>query len=224
MTTVGGEAPQELIPTRQSLLGRLRDLGDEASWKDFFETYWRLMYRLALKAGCTDAEAQEVVQETVIEVCRKMPRFRYDPKRGSFKRWLLNLTRWRIVDQLRRRQRQTHQVSLDSLDDAAAEELETEMPVVIQELEQTWEEEWQGNLLAAAVQRVKDQVDARQFQIFDLCVIQEWPVRSIVKTLKVSRGQVYLARHRVSSRIKRELRRLEQQPLPAQHYETTPEK
>jgi RNA polymerase sigma-70 factor (ECF subfamily) len=220
MTTAQCAEPSELLPTRNSLLVRLRDMGDEASWKDFFDTYWRLIYRSALKAGCTDSEAQEVVQETVIEVCRRMPRFRYDPKKGSFKRWLLNLTNWRIADQFRGRQRQHNQISLDGV---SSEALESHLPAISQELESVWEDEWQRNLLAAAVQRVKDKVDARQFQIFDLCVIQEWPVRDIIKTLKVNRGQVYLARHRVSSRIRNELRRLERQPLPAQHHEKSPE-
>lgn len=33
-----------------------------------------------------------------------MPAFKYDPARGSFKFWLLNMTRWRIADLLRKRQ------------------------------------------------------------------------------------------------------------------------
>src|SRR5688572_618544 len=34
----------EFIPTRQSLLSRLRDWDDRESWNDFFETYWKLIY------------------------------------------------------------------------------------------------------------------------------------------------------------------------------------
>src|SRR5437667_6517364 len=98
-------AEDELIPTRASLLGRLKDWKDEASWKVFFETYWKLIYNAAIKAGLTDAEAQDVVQETVISVSKSMPTFDYDCEKGSFKSWLLLLTRWRIIDQFRKRQR-----------------------------------------------------------------------------------------------------------------------
>ena len=49
------------IPTRQSLLARLKDVGDQESWRDFFDTYWRLVHATALKAGLTETEAQEVV-------------------------------------------------------------------------------------------------------------------------------------------------------------------
>lgn len=84
----------ELIPTRQSLLSRLKDWEDSDSWREFFQTYWHLIYNVAVKAGLTDAEAQEVVQETLIAVAKKMPNFRYDPAVDSFKGWLLQITRW----------------------------------------------------------------------------------------------------------------------------------
>src|SRR6266487_4319585 len=53
----------------------------------FFDIYWRLIYGVALRAGLTDAEAQDVVQETVISVAKHLPGFRYDPKVCSFKTW-----------------------------------------------------------------------------------------------------------------------------------------
>ncbi len=65
-------------------------------WKQFFETYWKVIYGAAIKAGLTDAEAQDVVQDTLIEVARKMGALKYDPALGSFKGWLLKLTRWRV--------------------------------------------------------------------------------------------------------------------------------
>src|SRR5436190_24115121 len=68
----------DLIPTRQSLLSRLKDWDDQESWQDFFNAYWRLIYQVALKARLNDTEAQEVVQETVISVAKEMPGFRYD--------------------------------------------------------------------------------------------------------------------------------------------------
>ena len=89
---------------RQSFfLSRLRSWRDEESWQEFFDTYGRLIYRMAMKAGLSDAEAQDVVQETIILVARKMPGFKYDPAIGSFKSWLRLLTRRRIEKQLKKR-------------------------------------------------------------------------------------------------------------------------
>ena len=94
---------REWAPTRSSLLERLRVWNDHETWRLLFETYWKLIYGVALKGGLTAAEAQDVVQETMISVAKHMPTFEYDPAIGSFKTWLLNMTRWRITDQLRKR-------------------------------------------------------------------------------------------------------------------------
>src|SRR6266496_3409190 len=92
----------ELIPTRQSLLSRLKDWDDQEGWREFFNTYWRLIYGVALKAGLSEAEAQDVVQDTVIAVARRIREFNYDPAIGSFKNWLLVITRRRIADHQRK--------------------------------------------------------------------------------------------------------------------------
>src|ERR1043166_1070615 len=97
------DSPDELLPTRNSLLTRLKNWDDNDGWKRFFDTYWRLIYGAAIKSGLSDDEAQDVVQETILSVAKKMNEFKYDPALGSFKGWLLTLTRWRITDHIRKR-------------------------------------------------------------------------------------------------------------------------
>src|ERR1019366_6718401 len=95
----------ELIPTRQSLLSRLKDWEDWASWQDFFHTYWKLIYKTAREAGLEANEAEEVVQETLISISKAIRSFEYDPEKGSFKAWLRRNTIWRIGDRLRAKER-----------------------------------------------------------------------------------------------------------------------
>jgi len=94
-----------LVATRRSLVDRLANWDDQKRWQEFFDTYWRLIYEVAIRSGLTEAEAQDVVQETVLSVAKKMGEFKTDPSFGSFKSWLLQLTAWRIADQFRNRQR-----------------------------------------------------------------------------------------------------------------------
>src|SRR5215471_8092195 len=95
----------ELIPTRASLLARLKDAGDDASWNEFYQLYQDLIFATARRAGLNEHEAQEAVQDTLVSVAKKIPRFTYDPAKDSFKGWLLTVTRWRIRDQLAKRAR-----------------------------------------------------------------------------------------------------------------------
>ncbi|MCW5551622.1 MAG: hypothetical protein KIS67_05575 [Verrucomicrobiae bacterium] len=48
-------ARSELLPTRRSLLDRLRNWEDQASWRDFFNTYWKFIYGVAIKSGLSDS-------------------------------------------------------------------------------------------------------------------------------------------------------------------------
>lgn len=195
----------ELIPTRQSLLSRLKDCADSSSWQDFFDTYWKLLYKTARKAGLNEAEAQDVVQETLLTTVRHMSDFRYDPDKGSFKGWLLNTTRWRIQDQFRRRQRE----QVESLESAANRHEALKVADSSQaSMEANWEEDWESNLAEAAMERLKKEIAPKQIQIFDLAMVKQWPTSKIAKTLAVNPGYVYLVKHRVSSRLKREVRKL----------------
>jgi RNA polymerase sigma-70 factor (ECF subfamily) len=48
----------ELIPTRATLIQRLKNWQDQSSWQEFFDIYWKLIYGVARQSGMTDAEAR----------------------------------------------------------------------------------------------------------------------------------------------------------------------
>jgi len=196
-------APDSL-PTRASLLSRLRNLGDSDSWRTFFETYWRLLYNVARKSGLADAESQDVVQETVIAVARKMPGFHYDPTKGSFKQWLLLITRRRIQDHLRRVYRSLP-VTDESAEDRTAriERVPADSLPPDAAIEAAWEAEWHDNIYQAALARVRQRANPKHYQVFDACVIQGLPAAEVARMLGLNAAQVYLARHRVSQAVKR---------------------
>jgi RNA polymerase sigma-70 factor (ECF subfamily) len=205
-----GQHLDELIPTRASLIQRLKDWQDQSSWQDFFDTYWKLIYGTAIKSGLTATEAQDVVQETMISVAKHMPAFKYDPAIGSFKTWLLNMTRWRITDQLRKR---GPFVASHSASDDTATGTRTVDKVVdpmSRDLDALWDAEWEKNLLDAAMAKVKRRLDPRKYQIFDLYVNKEWPPERVAATFGISVDQVYLAKHRTTELIKEEVKKLEQ--------------
>jgi RNA polymerase sigma factor (sigma-70 family) len=205
--------PKVLIPTRQSLLSRLKDWKDQASWHLFFETYWKLIYSTAIKAGLSDAEAQDVVQNTIISVSKNLPAFEYNPQKGSFKAWLLKLTRWRIVDEFRRRQKHIYLPLHDEGGANHASALEAIPDPLSMQLEKYWDEEWESTLVNAALRRVKSKVDANHFQVFDLYVLRGWSVSRVAKALNIRASHVYLVKHRINRLVKKEIQELQGQPF-----------
>jgi RNA polymerase sigma-70 factor (ECF subfamily) len=77
------------------------------------------------------------------------------------------------------------------------------------ELERLWDQEWQATVLATASENAKRQVDSKQWQIFDLYVLKNWPPREVARALGVSIARVYLAKHRVSAVVRKEVEKLE---------------
>jgi len=209
-TRTSRHADDDSLPTRASLLGRLRDLSDSDSWQTFFEMYWRLLYNVARKSGLADSEAQDVVQETVIAVARKMPDFRYDPAKGSFKQWLLLITRRRIHDQLRRLYRSAPTADIRrELPGGGAEDLPSAELAPDAQIAAAWEEEWRENIFCAALARVRQRANPKHYQVFDYCVLQNIRAPEVARMLGLNAAQVYLARHRISLAVKRAVAELE---------------
>ena len=201
---------EDLIPTRWSLVARLKDLGDQQSWREFFDTYSRLIRGAAVKSGLTEAEAEDVVQETIISVSQKMAQFKAEPQAGSFKGFLLTITRRRIADQFRKRQPGRDPVARRRDETARTSTIERIADPASLNLDAVWDQDWEKNLMDAAMERMKRQVDLKQAQIYDLYVVKQWPVTKVARTLGVNVGQVYLAKHRFSKLLKKELQRLKE--------------
>jgi RNA polymerase sigma-70 factor (ECF subfamily) len=199
-----------MLPTRQSLLSRLRDWQDQEGWREFFDTYWRLIYKVARKSGLGDFEAQEVVQATFIYLSRRMPRFRYEPARGSFKSWLRVVTRSRISVYRRSEMAGDNLIREPLPGDrgANASELEELPDPSADALDEVWQREWEENLLSTAYRRIRSRVSAQQLLIFRLATPGDLPLTQVAKKLGVTLAQVYLARHRIGRLLRTEVQRL----------------
>jgi RNA polymerase sigma factor (sigma-70 family) len=200
---------QAYAKTRKSLIARLDNWEDQKTWDEFYQTYWRLIYSVAIKAGLRPEEAFDCVQETILSIAKQSKKKLYDPEQGSFKTWLMNMTRWRISDQFRKRKKDTAMTGGDWDDDrktAVIDRIEDPSGDVLSRL---WDVEWKENIAAAALARVKAQVSPKQYQIFDFYVVRQWDAQKVQQKLNVSMAQVYLAKNRVGAVLKKELAKLE---------------
>jgi len=196
--------------TRKSLIARLENWEDQRTWDEFYQTYWRLIYSVAIKAGLRSDEAFDCVQETILSIAKQSKKNLYDPAQGSFKTWLMNMTRWRINDQFRKRKKDTAMAGSEWEDDRKTAVIDRFEDPKGDLLARLWDVEWKKNIADAALARVKAQVSPKQFQIFHYYVIKQWDAQKVQEYLNVSMAQVYLAKHRVGSVLKKELARLEE--------------
>jgi len=143
-----------------------------------------------------------------------MQNFKADPAYGSFKAWLLNLTRWRITDQVRKRGR-----SVSATQEPPNSGPKSDTPSTAEEdrvpdpagnaLEAIWNDEWEKHVLDAALEKVKRQSSAKHYQIFYLQAIKQIPPAKVAETLNANVDQVYLIKHRLTKIFEEALKELE---------------
>ena len=186
--------------------------------------YGGLIRSVGRKAGLNESESEDALQEVLIAIVKHIKNFKYDPARCSFKSWLLLITRQRIIWQLRRRPK----VTLPEQDCPPGFQVAARPPRELERdqgpgtdtvarvtdpsgdaLSEIWETEWRGNILAAALELTKQEVNPRQFQIFDLNVRQGWTAREVARMLKVSTAQVYMAKHRVAAVLRKSAKKIQ---------------
>ena len=199
------KADAPLLETRSSLIHRLKATINGESWQDFFNTYWELIFNVARRAGLSHADAQDVVQETIVKVHKSFDRFQYDRKRGSFTGWLRSVTRSRLAEHFKKQQTRLplNQPFEDSIGNPTTEIID---PNGL-ELKRIWKEEWHKHIIHSALTRLKRIVSPKQFQIFKCYCIDEWTVSEISKALNVNAAQVYMAKQRVGRLFRQELER-----------------
>ena len=201
--------PDSIFATRSTLLVRLKDLDNQQAWQEFFDMYWALLFNFARRAGLSEQDAEEVVMDTVETVARKIEEFEYNRNTGRFKSWLLTIVRFKLGDRFRKQKRLAQKWEMLDLDNM--EESQVADPQGV-ELEKLWDAEWQKRLIDMALERVKQLVGHRQYQIFYCYVIQEQKAEEVADFLNVSKAQVYVAKNRVGKVFEGELKILASEP------------
>jgi RNA polymerase sigma factor (sigma-70 family) len=200
----------QTLRTSWTLVARLKNASDEAAWREFYELYCRLVRGVALKAGLRREEAEEVVQETMASVSRHIQEFEANPARGSLRGWLLQMARWRISDQFRKRlpvSAGNRGASDGTARTATVERVPNWREV---DLEGLCDAEWQEKLEEEAFKELQLEVSAEHYQIFHLLVVARKSPWEVAKMVGRSRAEVYLVKHRVGRALKKIVKRLEE--------------
>jgi len=183
--------------TSESLLKRVRDGGDAASWREFNALYSPLLVRYARCRGLRRSDAQDIAQECMGILVKVMPQFDYDRRRGRFKSYLRTLANNAIANRFRRRRprlARTGELTGMANDDPTAQA--------------AWETAWRREHLAYCLKRVETRFSSETLEAFRQHVLNERPVAEVCASLNMTANQVYLAKSRVTRRLRIEMEAL----------------
>ena len=102
-----------MIATQHSLVARLRESPCDSDWEKFYRLYEKPILAVAAARGLTEADCHDVLQETMVRMCRH-GFVRYDPTR-RFTPFLFGIAKDCALDALRRRaRRSSHEGPIDA--------------------------------------------------------------------------------------------------------------
>ena len=196
--------------TRRSLLARLQDWQDHDGWREFVDRYGRFIFNIARRSGLSREEAEDVLQDTMLSVAKKIPNFRYEGERGSFRAWLVMIVKSRIIDHLRKVYRRIPSAGAAPADREEATRLEERIAQQEDVLghEAMWQREWEDYVLEAALERAKRRMSAKHFLAFRMCSQQQKSPSEVARSLGISLAKVYLIRHRATRIVAAEIESL----------------
>jgi RNA polymerase sigma-70 factor (ECF subfamily) len=186
--------------TRPSLLVRLRDAGDAEAWGEFVRLYAPLVYGYARKRGLQDADAADLTQEVLRTVARVAGRFHYDPRRGSFHGWLFTVA-YRQVQHFLAGARHRPRGSGDT----AVQILLDGQPAPEPEAACRWNEEYEQQLMARALERARGLFRDSTWRAFWLTAVEGKKPKEAADTLGMSVTAVYMAKSRVLGQLRKQV-------------------
>jgi RNA polymerase sigma-70 factor (ECF subfamily) len=185
------------LETRETLIRRLSDAADVEAWGQFVEIYEPLLFRLARSKGLQQADAEDFVQEVLTAVARAVGRWVKDEDRGSFRTWLYRIAQNLAINFLTRRRHRRLGTG-----DSQINQLLNEQPTPSADSSELFVQEYRRELFRWAAEQVRQQVSERQWLAFWMTSVDERPIADVARELGISVGRVYIARCRITKRIR----------------------
>ena len=167
-------------------------------WDAFFNEFYSYLRGLAISHKLPSQDVDDVVQEIFIAMSKHFQEHKFDPSKGSIRAWITTFAKWRIIDIIRRNQRQNKVITTG--DDLLMES----RPDDNQDFDTQQENKYQVALFKKAVKNLAANPN-KDFEIFCDSQFQHLTHDEIVAKYKVKDGAVYIAKHRTVKRIKEEI-------------------
>lgn len=190
-----------LTRTSTQLLQALFDPTDAQIWSEFDARYRPILFAVARRTGLGEADAADVAQDSISAFLVAYREGRYDRTRGRLGGWLLGIARNHIRARLSARRREAEWGGGTALAQVPEEA----------ELRNVWRDERRLQLIRVALDALREETrtSPRALLAFERTAIDARPVEEVAAELGMSAHDVYMARHRVTRRLRSKLEQME---------------
>lgn len=188
-----------------TLLDQVRARVPEA-WEGMVRLYSPLIYRWCRRAGVSEADAADLLQEVFAAVVLQLPKFRRTGEADSFTAWIATITRNKVRDHYRRRNRvaearggTTAQMAMAAIPQdpelsAASVQPDADSAALLRQ---------------QVLQRIEAEFEQRTWQAFLKTTLEGQSPAHVAEDLGMSIPAVYMAKSRILRRLRAALAELE---------------
>ena len=184
------ESDMAQVPvTSVSLIRALADDPQSTRWNELYERYLPAMSGF-LQAKFPSLEPEDVIQETLVALFRKLPDYRYTPdEKGHFRNYLMGILKHKAMDALERRRREA-----EKKDDYARSPRTSDG---------SHDNSWRDAALEVAIQQLMSDasVNARHREVFRAVALEHRKPEAVAERFGISRGNVDQIKRRLIERL-----------------------
>ena len=185
--------------TSFTLFDRLRQQPDETTWRRMVDLYTPLIRGWLRRHALRDQDAADLVQDVLAIVVRKLPEFEKQPRVGSFRRWLRNIT----VNCLRdfwRHQRFRPKATGDGEFGQMLDQLEDPQSA----LSKLWDKEHDDEVIRRLLELIRPRFEEKTWRAFQRVGVEGAPVDQVAAELGMTANAVFIAKSRVLHLLRQE--------------------
>ena len=201
------KSENSIFKTSNTLLDRVKNPDDKSAWNEFVNYYEQYIYNIIRHIGLPEQDAQELCQDTLLKLWKKLPDFVYDRNRGKFRSWLGVMIRNQCNRHFQKQKRK------ETVIDPNNEILEDESDYTENHnIDMIIENEWNSYISNLAWENVKKRFKENSQKAF-LLHLDEVPIEKIAEECNIKSNTVYVSINRVQMHLKEEIKRLNEELL-----------
>jgi RNA polymerase sigma-70 factor (ECF subfamily) len=184
--------------TSASLFDRLRQAPDEA-WGQLVAIYTPLIRGWLRRQGLHAQEADDVVQEVLAVLVRRLPDFERRPQPGSFRRWLRSITVNCLRDFWRSARTKPRATGASDFQEVLEQLADPDSG-----LSKQWDQEHDQHVTQALLELVRPRFEAKTWEAFRRVALDGAAPEAVAAELGLTVNAVFIAKSRVLSRLRQE--------------------
>jgi RNA polymerase sigma-70 factor (ECF subfamily) len=185
--------------TSASLLDRVRSNPRSEAWQRLVEIYEPLVRGWLRRHQLVEHDADDLVQEVMAIVVRRLPDFVHNGRVGAFRSWLRTITVNCLRDHWRSGKRRP-----SATGDTNFQQLLAQLEDPASGLSQLWDQEHDRHVTRRLLENLRGDFEPTTWQAFQRTALDGLAASEAAAELGVTANAVFIARSRVLARLRQE--------------------